>query len=261
MKRIKFLLFLVVQSVLAKEKEEPKKSTLEELREKNEIYQLMHKKYFPDSSREDLIQCEIQKYFRTIKEINLEQNKIDIKSFIELIFDGIRNAHIQAYNNEQMGKPLAIYEVYDNIIMPQNPEMKVKQKKRYFDLADINRIEIITNYVKTTRYPKPVWDNLFIKLKIPGEMFDLGIPKTVCVFKYKELIDFLRYKSFSVKINNVDFLISDAIDKNLLVFSYQFIDDIDINEKYNLKESDITQNNKIGEELLMKKMETVYQPL
>lgn len=262
MKKIKLLLlFLIGQYVvISTEPEEQKKPTLEDLRQKNKLYQLIHNKYIPTSNREDLIQCEVQKYFRIIKEINLEKNKIDIRSLIELIFEGIRNTQIHVYDNEAANKHLAIYEVYDNIIMPKNPELK-KTKKKYFDLVDISLLEVVSNYVKSTRYPQPVWDNMYIKLKIPGEMFDVGIAKTVCVFKYDELITFLRNHSFSIKINNVSFLISDAIEKDMLAFYYQFIDDIDINSKYKLKDTDTTQNNKIGNELLLKKMETVYQPL
>ena len=262
MKKIKLLLlFLIGQYVISTEKEEQKKPTLEDLRQKNKIYQLIHNKYIPASNREDLIQCEVQKYFRIIKEINLEQNKLDLQSLIELIFDGVRNAHIYAYDNEKMNKHLAIYDIYHNIIMPQNPELKHKNKKKYFDLVDINHLDIVANYVKSTRYPQPVWDNLFIKLKIPRALLDVDIPKTVCVFKYNELISFLRNKAFSIKINNVNFLLSDAIEKNMLAFSYQFIDNIDVNEQYKIKDTDTTQNNKIGNELLLKKMETVYQPL
>ncbi|MBQ2350272.1 MAG: hypothetical protein II393_03285 [Cytophagales bacterium] len=261
MKRIKFLLFFVSQGVLANEVTAEKKSKLEDLRNKNELYQLTHKKYIPETIREDLIQCEVQKYFRIIKEINLEHNKIDIKSFIDLIFYGIRNAHIYAYDNDNTSKHLTILDIYNNIIMPQNPELTTKHKQKYFDLVDICLLDIVANYVKSTRYPQPVWDNLYIELKIPGEMFDLGIPKTVCVFKYSELITFLRHQGFTITINNSKFFLSDAIEKNMLSFNYQFIDDIDVNTTHNLKETDTKQNNKIGKEIIMNKMDTVYQPL
>ena len=49
----------------------------------------------------------------------------------------------------------------------------------------------------------------------------------------------------------------DALEKNRFKYSYLFINGIDINEKYKIKENDFSRNNQIGSLLIKKYTENI----
>jgi hypothetical protein len=226
---------------------------IKEIRGKSFLYEKINDKYIKNTLRNDLIKNEIEYYVKTIKEIDLlEKNNKKIindvhEYFIEIIFKGIENNEIDAFEDENLKNKISIYEIKNKMLRPINPEMSHKKKNIYFRFEDISLIEIISNYVKTIRYPKPIFDNLVFKIKIPAEkIYDMNIERTICCFRYKDITDFLKNKNYKIVVNNISMFFGDALEKNIFKYIYLFIDDIDINEKYKINKNDFYGNNKIA---------------
>ena len=209
---------------------------LKMLREKNSLYKEMHEKYITNTKKKFLKKCEILYVVNVVKEINFSEK----------------------YNETVIGElslliKISIFDIKEKMLIPYNPELGINKKKEsFFDFNDVCLIEITSNYVKSTNYPNVICDNLIFTIKIPANNFIEGIERTVCCFKYSDVMDFLIKKEYKINVNGSEMLFVDAVEKHMFHFSYLFINGIDINEKYKIKENDFYQNNQIGSFLIQK---------
>lgn len=236
-------------------------NTLKMLREKNNLYKEMHKKYNKNSKKDFLKKCDIRSIVKVIREINFSKkhNKKLIRNLgllIKILFKGIEENELNAYEDNELTQKLSIFDIKNKMLIPYNPELGINQKKEsFFDLDDVCLIEIISNYVKSSNYPSVICDDLIFKIKIPANNFPEGIEKTICCFEYSEVMNFLIKKKYKIKDREMFFV--DALEKNMFKYSYLFINGIDINEKYKIKKNDFSQNNQIGCFLIKKYTENI----
>lgn len=233
-------------------------NTLKMLREKNKLYKEMHERYNRNSKKNFLKKCDIHSFVKVVKEINFSEkyNKTligNLSLLIKILFKGIEDNEINAFEDNALTKKISIFDIKDKMLIPYNPELGINKKKEsFFELDEVCLIEIISNYVKSTNSPNVICDNLIFKIKIPANNFAEGIERTVCCFEYSEVMSFLIKKEYKINVNGTEMLFVDVFEKNMFNFSYLFINGVDINEKYKIKENDFSRNNQIGS-LLIKK--------